>query len=118
MTELKQQLINSIREWIHMDNLVENLSVQAANARQLRAKHEAGAISLMKQMNLSASTIKVSGAALNIQKKAVPSGLTWGFLEKEVDAWTAAGQKTPLIRWLHDRREIKETEILRKVKTG
>ena len=115
----KQRLIDAIRGWIHMDNLLENHSAQAANARTLRAKHETDAIELMKQMHLDKSTIQVSGASLSLQKKAVPSNLTWGYLEKEIPAWAthtgiSAAQSQSLIRWLHDHREIKESESLKK----
>ena len=115
----KQRLIDSIRGWIHMDNLVENHAAQAANARTLRAKHEADAIDLMKQMRLDKSTIQVSGASLTLQKKTVPGGLTWGYLEKEIPVWAAhagitVAQSHSLIKWLHEHREVKETESLKK----
>jgi hypothetical protein len=115
----KQRLIDSIRGWIHMDNLVENHAVQAANARALRAKHEKDAIELMKQMRLDKSTIQVSGASLTLQKKTAPGALTWTFLEREISAWAtragiSAAQSQSLVKWLHDHREIKETESLKK----
>jgi hypothetical protein len=115
----KQRLIDAIRGWIHMDNLLENHNAQAANARTLKNKHEANAIELMKQMRLDKSTIQVSGASLILQKKATPGTLTWGYLEKEIPAWAThtgitAAQSQSLIKWLHDRRELKETESLKK----
>ena len=102
-----------------MDNLVESFNQQAANARNLRTKHEQDSIRLMKELGLSASTIQVSGASLNIQKKKVPAGLSWGYLEKEIPAWTtktglSANQSAALLKWLHDNREIKELESLKK----
>ena len=102
-----------------MDNLLENHTAQASNARTLRAKHEVDAIELMKQMRLDKSTIQVSGASLSLQKKATPSTLTWGYLEKEIPTWAAhtgisVTQGHSLIRWLHDHREIKESESLKK----
>jgi hypothetical protein len=117
--DFKQRLITSIRGWIHMDNLLENHTAQASNARQLRAKHEKEAIDVMKQMRIETSTIQVSGASLTLQKKAVTSSLTWGYLEKEIPAWAthtgiSAAQSQSLIRWLHDHREVKETESLKK----
>ena len=115
----KQRLIDAIRGWIHMDNLLENHNAQAANARTLKNKHEADAIALMKQMRLDKSTIQVSGASLILQKKATPGALSWGYLEKEIPTWATrtgitAVQSQSLIKWLHDRREIKETESLKK----
>jgi hypothetical protein len=102
-----------------MDNLLENHNAQAANARALKNKHEADAIALMKQMRLDKSTIQVSGASLTLQKKSAPAALSWGYLEKEVAAWAtqagvSASQSQSLIQWLHDRREVKATESLKK----
>ena len=124
MTELvqkdsKQRLVDSIRGWIHMDNLVENHTAQAANARALRTQHEASAITLMKQMKLDKSTINVSGASLTLNKKAVPAALSWTYLEKEIPQWATqagitAAQSQSLIKWLHAKRDIKETEGLKK----
>lgn len=115
----KQKLGESIREWIHMDTLVESFNQQAANARQLRNKHEAESIRLMKELGLSASTIQVSGAQLTMQKKQVPALLSWGYLEREIPAWArqngvSTTQATGLIKWLQDHRENKEVESLKK----
>jgi hypothetical protein len=127
----KQQLITSIRGWMHMDNLVESFNRQATNARQLRTKHEDNSIGLMKQMGLTASTIQVSGASLQLKKSKAAEGLTWAYLEREIPAWAChlgpgdarachgstrltAEQVASLLKWLHDRREVRETEYLKK----
>jgi len=119
----KQRLIDSIRGWIHMDNLLENHCAQAANARTMRAKHETDAISLMKQMRLDKSTIQVSGASLTLQRKSAPASLTWTYLEKEIPAWAArsgltVAQSQSLMKWLQEHREVKETESLKKNAQG
>jgi len=115
----KQRLIEAVRAWIHMDNLVETHTAQASNARTLKNKHETDAITLMKEMRLDKSTIQVSGASLTLQKKSHPAALTWGYFEKEATAWAAharlpAAQAQSLIKWMHDHRETKETETLKK----
>lgn len=102
-----------------MDNLAESFSHQASNARHVRAKHEADAIALMKQLGLAESTIQVSGATLQLIKKTTPGGLTWGYLEKEIPAWATRSGLTPaqsqsLLTWLQAHREPKETEYLKK----
>jgi hypothetical protein len=118
--DAKTRLIAAIREYVHMDNLAEIHARQAANARAVRAKAESDAIALMKEMGLSASTIQVSGASLQIAKKKSSSGLTWGYLEREVPAWATragltASQSAGLLQWLQAHRETKEIEILRKI---
>ena len=102
-----------------MDNLVESFTKQATNARTLRTKHEDDAIQMMKKMGLSSSTIQVSGASLQIVKRKSVSGLTWGFLEKEVAAWATSQNISPtqvqgLILWLHEHRETSVSENLKK----
>jgi hypothetical protein len=115
----KQQLGDAIRAWIHMDNLTESFTHQATNARQLRNKHETEAIRLVKQLGLQESTIKVSGAALHLAKRKVTGGLTWSYLDKEIAAWSTkngitATQSASLIAWLHAKRDVSETEYIKK----
>ena len=102
-----------------MDNLCENHAVQASKAREMRAKHEADAITYIKALKYEKSTIQVSGAVLELQSKSVASAPTWGFLEKEIAAWSAtsgvtSAQTQSLLKWLHAHREVKEVEHLRK----
>lgn len=102
-----------------MDNLCENHAVQASKAREMRAKHEQDAITYIKALNYEKSTIQVSGAVLELQTKSVASAPTWGFLEKEIAAWSAtsgvtSAQTQSLLKWLQAHREVKEVEHLRK----
>jgi hypothetical protein len=118
----KARLVQAVRGYIHMDNLVENLNTQATNARELRSKHETEAIGLMKQLGLAASTVQVSGAQLQVSTKKEPAGLSWMYLEREIPAWAtrngvSATQAASLIKWLQDHREVKEREQLKKTKT-
>ena len=102
-----------------MDNLAESFYKQTTNARQLRSQHEENAIGLMKQMGLTSSTIQVSGASLQMKKSKTAEGLTWGYLEREIAAWGTQARLTPdqvasLLKWLHEHREMRETEFLKK----
>jgi hypothetical protein len=121
----KKQLSTAIRDWIHMDNVAEVHAKQAANARELRAKHEATAIQLIKQMNLTKSTIKVSGASLQLASRKANAALTWTFLEREVAAWAASQSPSPspsaaakqaqsLMTWLQGHRDVREAEYIKK----
>jgi hypothetical protein len=102
-----------------MDNLTESFTSQATNARTLRNKHEADALALIKQLGLTKSTIQVSGANLTVGRRKSQTGLTWGYLEREIPAWaTQAGlkptQSAGLVKWLQEHRETKEMEFLKK----
>ena len=118
-TDNRTRLIQAIRGWVHMDNLAESFQTQAMNAREVRSKHETEAIGLMKEMGLAASTIQVSGASLQLTTKREPGNLTWTYLEREVVAWAAqsgvsSAQAASLIKWLHEHRDAKEKEMLKK----
>ena len=112
----KKQLGDAIRNWIHTDNLIESLSHQVSNARAVRTKHEAEAIRLIKELRLENSTIKVSGATLHFTKRKVTSGLTWGYLDREITAWATKSniQAQSLMAWLQGHRETTEVESLKK----
>ena len=116
----KQKLIQSIRGWVHMENLAESLNHQATNARRLRAQHEDDAIGLIKQLGLSKSTIQISGASLQLAARKEKGSLSWTYLEKEVPEWAShAGVSSEkaagLLKWLQEHREAKETEYLKKI---
>ena len=116
----KQKLIQSIRGWVHMENLAESLNHQATNARRLRAQHEDDAIGLIKQLGLSKSTIQISGASLQLAARKEKGTLSWTYLEKEVPEWAShAGVSSEkaagLLKWLQEHREAKETEYLKKI---
>jgi len=115
----KARLATAIRGWVHMDNMVERFNQQAANARELRDKHEEDAIQLIKDMKLQNSTIQISGASLQLANRKTPGGLTWGYLEREIPAWATRSGLTPiqaqsLMKWLQDHRGSKESEYLKK----
>jgi hypothetical protein len=102
-----------------MDNLYENHAAQASNARALRATHEAEAIRLMKELGIEHSTIRVTGATLNLHRESTPAPITWSLLDKEVPAWmTHSGLPSPksaeLVKWLQERRGVRERVCLKK----
>ena len=120
VSDPKQRLIQSIRGWVHMENLAETLNHQATNARKLRTKHEEDAIGLIKQLGLSKSTIKISGASLQLAARKEKGALSWTYLEKEVPAWAAksgvpAEKAAGLLVWLQEHRESKDNEYLKKI---
>ena len=115
----KARLVTAIRGWVHMDNLAESHQRQAINARTVRAKHEAEAVGLMRQLGLTKSKIQISGAELHLASHRTVTPLSWKYLEREVPAWAAsvrlpAEQARGLLKWLQDHREYKESEELEK----
>jgi hypothetical protein len=119
-TDPKQRLVAAIRGWVHMDNLAESHQRQAINARAVRAKHEAEAIGLMRQLGLTKSKIQISGAELHLASHRTVTPLSWKYLEREVPAWAASmrqpnEQARGLLKWLQEHREYKEAEELEKI---
>jgi hypothetical protein len=117
--DLKTRLVQAIRNWVHASNYAETHQRQALNFRKERATHETESIALMKQMGLAASVIQISGAKLQLSRRTAPAGLTWGYLEREVGAWAAHSGVAPataasLLKWLHEHREVKELEYLKR----
>jgi hypothetical protein len=115
----KSRLVAAIRGWVHMDNLAESHQRQAMNARAVRAKHEAEAIGLMRQLGLTKSKIQVSGAELHLASHRTVAPLSWKYLEREVPAWLASARLPPdhaksLLKWLQEHREYRESEELEK----
>ena len=119
-TDARQRLITAIRGWVHMDNLAESFNRQAMNARQVRAKHEAEAIALMKQLGMSGSQIQISGGAtLQLAHRRNSMPLTWSFLERELPkAGLSQQQAAGALTWLQGHRDVKEAEYLRKSVPG
>ncbi len=115
----KSRLVAAIRGWVHMDNLAESHQRQAMNARTVRAKHEAEAIGLMRQLGLTKSKIQISGAELHLASHRTVAPLSWKYLEREVPAWLAsvrlpAEHAKGLLKWLQEHREYRESEELEK----
>lgn len=115
----KARLATAIRGWVHMDNMVERFNQQAANARELRDKHEADAIQIIKDLKLQNSTIQISGASLQLASRKTPGSLSWGYLEREIPTWATRSGLTPtqaqsLMKWLQEHRGSKESEYLKK----
>lgn len=99
-----------------MDNLAESFNRQALNARQVRSKHEAEAIALMRELGLTASQIQISGGAtLQLARRRNSVPLTWAFLERELPkSGLAPAQVATVLTWLQGHRDVKETEFLKK----
>jgi hypothetical protein len=119
VADARSRLVTAIRAFVHTDNLAEVHARQATNAREARARHEAEAIALMRELRMEASTLQISGASLSLVHQKTPGTLTWGYLEREIPAWAthsgvSAAQAASLLRWLRDHRDIKETDHLKK----
>ena len=78
----QQLLQQSVRAWVHFDNLAETLNKQVTNARAKRAEYEKKTLTLLDSMNLKNVSMEVHGATLTRSVKTDSEQLSWSFLEK------------------------------------
>jgi hypothetical protein len=69
----KEKLVSAVRDWTHFDTLYENHSAQANNAKLMRMKSEQIIIASLKELGMSKSVIRVSGATLSLSLAPSPS---------------------------------------------
>ena len=112
----QQRFINLIREWTHFDNLVENHTAQATNAKTMRTKTEQQVIQLMNELHIEKSVIQVSGARLSLQKDARDLPILWEFLEKELSTFFKKDKVVvaSLLKWLRERDHQSQGQIILK----
>ncbi len=79
-----QTLSDAVRNWVHFDNLSENLNKQVQNARTLRTKYETQVLELLESSGMSNATLKVSGAVLQRATRFKQSDLSWTMLEEQL----------------------------------
>jgi hypothetical protein len=116
-----EDLSTAVRQWVHFDNVAENLNKQIANVRALRSEYEAKVLELLARQNLRNATLRVTGATLQCATRSKPSDLTWSFLEEQLHEYFRSKGKgkdhdetTEILTFLHRHRGGKTTECLKK----
>lgn len=110
-------LATAVRQWVHFDNVAENLNKQIANVRTLRAEYEAKVLELLARQNMRNATLRVTGATLQCATKSKSTDLTWSFLEEQLHEYfrsKGADQTTEILAFLHRHRGGKTVEYLKK----
>ena len=112
------ELIESVRHWVHFDNLAETLNKQVANARNLRNEFEKKVLKLLETSNMRNTLLKISGATLQRATRQKPTDLSWTFLEDQLRAFFKEqgrpDETDRILEFLHSRREEKTIEFLKK----
>ena len=121
----QQRLQQSVRAWVHYDNLANTFNKQAQNARTQKQVHEKEIQDILFVMKQSAAILEVNGARLQFQRKETKSNLSWSWLQEQLKAWwgqnpTVQGKQEgksadDLFKYLQMRRSIKITETLEKL---
>jgi hypothetical protein len=116
----QQLLQQSVRAWVHFDNLSSNLSKQATNARNQKQIHEKEIQNILTAMKQQHAVLEVNGARLQFQQKESKSNLSWSWLQEQLRAWFIspegrAGKADDLFKFLQSKRTIKIAETLEKI---
>ncbi len=112
------ELAVAVRNWVHFDNLAENLNKQVANARTLRSEYEAKVLQLLEASNMKQSVIKISGATLQYATRTKQTDLGWTMLSDHLhDYFKTRGrvdETNDILNYLQKAREVKSVPYLKK----
>lgn len=117
----QQLLQQSVRAWVHFDNLSSNLSKQATNARNQKQIHEKEIQNILGAMKQQHAVLEVNGARLQFQQKESKSNLSWSWLQNQLHAWfssegrSSQSKADDLFKFLQNKRTIKIAETLEKI---
>jgi hypothetical protein len=117
-TQSQEDLATAVRQWVHFDNLAENLNKQIANVRTLRGQYETKVLDLLAHQNLRNASLRVNGATLQCATKSKATDLSWTFLEEQLHEYyrnKGTRDDTPdILTFLHRHRGGKTIEYLKK----
>ena len=115
----QQRLQQSVRAWVHYDNLANTFNKQTQNARTQKQVHEKEIQDILFAMKQSEAVLEVNGARLQFQRKETKSNLSWSWLQDNLRAWfsseTRGKTADDLFKYLQMRRSTKITASLEKL---
>jgi hypothetical protein len=116
----QQRLQQSVRAWVHFDNLANTFNKQAQNARSQKQIHEKEIQDILFAMNQSTAILEVNGARLQFQRKETKSNLSWSWLQEQLRAWFTSGESRgksneDLFGFLQGRRSTKISDTLERL---
>lgn len=115
----QQRLQQSVRAWVHYDNLANTFNKQTQNARAQKQIHEKEIQDTLFAMKQSEAVLEVNGARLQFQRKETKSNLSWSWLQDNLRSWfsseTRGKTADDLFKYLQMRRSTKITETLEKL---
>lgn len=115
----QQRLQQSVRAWVHYDNLANTFNKQTQNARTQKQVHEKEIQDILFAMKQSEAVLEVNGARLQFQRKETKSNLSWSWLQDNLRAWFSSENRgktaDDLFKYLQMRRSTKITESLEKL---
>lgn len=108
-------LVDSVRNWVHFDNLCTNLAKQVTTARNLRNRFEEQVLGLLG----NTKRLRIHGAFLEPSTKKTSVPLNWTTLEESLHKYYTETKKTDetkaIIDFLRENRNQKESVYLKKI---
>lgn len=121
-TSANSELAAIVRNWVHFDNLAENLNKQVTNARSLRSEYETKVLHMLETSNMKNSTIKISGATLQYATRTKQTDLGWTMLSDHLHDYFRtkgrADETNEILNYLQKVREVKSVPYLKKITTS
>ena len=114
-------LVDSVRHWVHFDNLAESLQKQVTNARTMRTTFEDKILTHLEAGPMKGAVLQITGATLQKATRPKTTDLSWSFLETSLHEYYRAKGKpdetTALLEFLQSKRDTRAIPYLKKTAT-
>jgi hypothetical protein len=111
-------LIDSVRNWVHFDNLAESLQKQVSNVRTLRSTYEDKILRHLEATSMRSAVLEITGAKLQRATRPKTTDLSWSFLETTLHEFYKTRGKpdetTAVLEFLQTKRDTKQIPYLKK----
>lgn len=116
------ELVDSVRHWVHFDNLAESLTKQVTNARTMRSNFEDRILKLLESSGMPNAVLQITGATLQRATRTKSADLSWTYLETNLhDYYKTKGkpdETAAILEFLQSHRGVKATDYLKKTATA
>ena len=116
------ELVESVRHWVHFDNLAESLNKQVSNARNMRSQFEEKIMRLLETQGMKFAVLQIGGATLQRATRSKSTDLSWAFMEEQLHEYfkfKGKPDETPqILEFMHRHRGVKTTDYLKKTPTA
>jgi hypothetical protein len=120
--QAQAELVDSVRNWVHFDNLAESLNKQVSNVRTMRNSYEEKILHMLETQNMRNAVLQITGATLQRQTRIKQTDLSWGFLEEQLHEFYKTRGKpdetTQLLDFIQKNRVSKSIDYLKKTSTA
>jgi hypothetical protein len=113
--------VDSVRHWVHFDNLAESLQKQVTNARTMRTTFEDKILTHLEAGPMKGAVLQITGATLQKASRPKTTDLSWSFLETSLHEYHRAKGKPDetkaLLEFLQSKRDTRAIPYLKKTAT-